>query len=562
MIPSNDHRPSPSSRTTWADDGGIEQLLTHFDRLIQTPESVQRLRRFILDLAVRGKLVPQDPADEPAAELLKRIGKEKARLVKEVKIPKQAPFQPLDPNEAPFDLPRSWAWAPSTYPSYFISDNGKKIQTKDVIKSGKFPVVDQGKVFIRGYHNDGRKVIHVKDPIILFGDHTRETKLIDFDFIVGADGVKLLQPVSIYQRYYFMALQWLPLDNRGYGRHFRLLKASFIPLPPLAEQHRIVAKVDELMGLCDRLEAARAERETTRTRLVTASLARLNAPAPDEATFREHVVFSLNNLAPLTTRPEQIKALRQTILNLAVRGKLVPQDPADEPVIVRSCNEMKNTGLPPNWRKQRLEELLTENTRNGYARKPDDAPDGVPILRISAGTARIDGLVSEEEHKLISGIGPDIRVKYSLVSGDLLACRFNGNRAFVGRMKLFKNYLGIQPIYPDKLIRVRIDPSRAISEFVQIASESDFVRQEVETFCSTTVGNWGISASNLKKVFFPLAPLPEQHRIVTKVNELMELCDRLEASLEDGDDGRGRLVGALLHKALEPHRNHPQLIVD
>ena len=101
------------------------------------------------------------------------------------------------------------------------------------------------------------------------------------------------------------------------------------PLPPLAEQHRIVAKVDELMALCDRLEAAQKERETTRNRLAAASLARLNTPDP--VVFQNHAVFALNNLTPLTTRPDQIKALRRTILNLAVRGKLVEQDSNDEP---------------------------------------------------------------------------------------------------------------------------------------------------------------------------------------------------------------------------------------
>jgi hypothetical protein len=96
---------------------------------------------------------------------------------------------------------------------------------------------------------------------------------------------------------------------------------------PLAEQHRIVAKVDELIALCDRLEAAHAVREATR--LAAASLARLNAPDPE--TFRADARFALDVLPAITTRPDQIKALRQTILNLAVRGKLVPQDPNDEP---------------------------------------------------------------------------------------------------------------------------------------------------------------------------------------------------------------------------------------
>lgn len=102
-----------------------------------------------------------------------------------------------------------------------------------------------------------------------------------------------------------------------------------IPLPPLAEQHRIVAKVNELMSLCDQLDVEREKRETTRDRLAAASLARLNTSA--SATFREHATFALDNLYSFTTRSDQIQALRQTILDLAVRGKLVPQDPNDEP---------------------------------------------------------------------------------------------------------------------------------------------------------------------------------------------------------------------------------------
>ena len=101
-------------------------------------------------------------------------------------------------------------------------------------------------------------------------------------------------------------------------------------LPPLAEQHRIVAKVDELMALCDRLEAAQAERESRRDKLAAASLHRLNNGA-DADEFRDHARFHLRHLPRLTTRPEHIQQLRQTILNLAVRGKLVPQDPNDEP---------------------------------------------------------------------------------------------------------------------------------------------------------------------------------------------------------------------------------------
>ena len=123
-------------------------------------------------------------------------------------------------------------------------------------------------------------------------------------------------------------------EQTGAGRGgLPKIRMDLIPLalPPLAEQHRIVAKVDELMALCDRLETARKEREATRDRLAAASLAASTRPTPTRRCSRTTRLLPSNNLTPLTTRPDQIKALRQTILNLAVRGKLVEQDPEDEP---------------------------------------------------------------------------------------------------------------------------------------------------------------------------------------------------------------------------------------
>ena len=436
-----------------------EQLLTHFDRIADAPDAIPRLRRFILDLAVRGKLVEQDPNDEPAAELLKRIAAEKVQLVREKRISRQVSFLPPDLSEIPFDLPDSWEWCPSTYPSYGVSDKGKKVQTKDIVETGKFPVVDQGKVPIRGYHNDPSKVIRIEAPIVLFGDHTREVKLIDFDFIVGADGVKLLQSVSLHAPYYFLALQWLPLKSRGYGRHFKLLKESFIPLPPLAEQHRIVAKVDELMALCDRLETARKERETTRNRLAAASLARLNAPDP--AVFQSHTAFALDNLASLTTRPAQIKALRQTILDLAVRGKLVEQDPKDEPaaelvrqarnsmsLLVKSGEAVKMKAMnpllktdelfpvPQSWQWVRLGELSKLITKGSSPKWQgiEYVGEESGILFITSENVGSYTLMKMDKPKYVEAQFNQIEARSILQKGDIL---LNLVGASIGRSALF-----------------------------------------------------------------------------------------------------------------------------
>jgi type I restriction enzyme, S subunit len=200
------------------------------------------------------------------------------------------------------------------------------------------------------------------------------------------------------------------IDRNATGTTFKEVSGKIVaaipcPLPPLPEQHRIVAKVDELMALCDRLEAARNERETTRDRLTAASLANLNAPDPDPAIFANHARFALHNLGALITRPDQIKQFRQAILNLAVRGKLVPQDPNDEPtseLLKRVGTEIAayskenrialthpkpfedaepRFSLPRGWARTRLCNLFKVIT-DGDHQPPPKADEGIAFLTI------------------------------------------------------------------------------------------------------------------------------------------------------------------------------------
>ena len=540
-----------------------DRLLTYYERIADAPNAVVRLRRFILNLAVRGKLVEQDPNDESAPELLKRIAAEKARLVRAGESRKSQPLIPVVPVEQPFAVPISWKWVSSTYPAYGVSDLGKKIKTKDVLESGAFPVVDQGKVLVRGYCNDPCKVVKVSEPLIVFGDHTRETKLIDFDFVVGADGVKILQPVGIDARFYHLALQWLPLESRGYSRHFKLLKSSYIPLPPLAEQHRIVAKVDELMALCDRLEVVRAEREATRDRLSAASLARLNAPDPDPDTFRNHAAFAFENLVPLTTRLDQSKALRQTILNLAVRGKLVEQDPADKPT----------SELLKRIAKEKMRLVKTGKTKRAEVDSIDlnDAPFSVPHRWVWTRLGTIGDWGS--------GSTPP-RGNFDLYGGGITWIKsgeLNDNRQLAGSeetitdlalrngsFRLNKPGDILIAMYGATIGKVAILAERAVTNqavcgctpFVGVFNQFLFLflLSQREQFNSTSEGGAQPNISKVKIVRnpFPLPPLAEQHRIVAKVDELMALCDGLEARLGAADTTRQRLLETLLYEALSP----------
>lgn len=545
------------------------RLLAHFETISEAPDAVARLRRFILDLAVRGKLVEQDPEDEPAEEQLERIILAKLeRARKQRGSSKKLRENGLD--SLSYALPPGWVSA--SLADLVTILNGRAYKQAELLDSGT-PVLRVGNLFTsnKWYYSDLalEDDKHIDDGDLIFawsasfGPFVWRRGRAIYHYHIWK--LPLHSPCDLSRDYLYLYLQHKTDEIKGAGRGISMVHMTKekmelleVPLPPLAEQHRIVAKVDELMALCDQLEAARQQREQHRERLVAATLQHLNQPAEDAATARNDARFALQVLPSLTTTPAQIKQLRQTILNLAVRGKLVEQDPEDEDQSARG----KLSGLaescpliPDSWLYLPLGALLDEDTRNGYSRKPDDAEDGFPILRISAGTARADGLVEEDEFKLISGIDDDLAGQYAVKKGDLLACRFNGNKAYVGRLSLFTGYSGRQFIYPDKLIRVRVSEWLVEPSFVRWISGADLVREEVEEKCATTVGNWGISAGKLKVCRFPLPPLAEQHRIVAKVDALMALCDQLEQQLSQADQQRRRLLEAVLAEALvEPEK--------
>ena len=342
-------RPPGTERRLDFDAGmNAERLLTHFDHIADGPDAVPRLRRFILDLAVRGKLVPQDPNDEPSSELLKRIAAEKARLVKAGEV-KQSKSKRGNMADAPFNLPASWQWV--AVGNLFLYDAGIKREPK--VLNREFWLLEledieknTGRLLARmtaaeRESKSTKSEFRVDD--ILYGKLRPYLNKVLVADILGYSTTEIvaLRPyISLCSRYCALALRRPDfvdyVAQLGQGTKMPRLRTEDavvapFPLPPLAEQRRVVAKVDELIALCDRLEAARTERETTRNRLAAASLACLNAPDPDPAAFRNDAAFALDSLAPLTTRPDQIRALRQAILNLAVRGKLVSQNPNDEP---------------------------------------------------------------------------------------------------------------------------------------------------------------------------------------------------------------------------------------
>lgn len=541
------------------------ELIAHFHLLGDAPETVQQLRKVIVALAIRGKLSNEGKLAIDASSLRDEIQKRRHALTVTGELRRKE-----QPEVVAEDLPADFLDTSRFVRLGFVANVEKGVTGIQSAKQGPYPLVVTAADRATCDHFDFEGAAAIVPLVSSAGHGKASLNRLHYQegkFALGSilAAVFPLSPDLISARFlfeYLTAFKEELLVSRMSGTANVTLtvgRLCDVPVPLIAPATQ--KRIDELMALCDQLEAARNEREARRDQLVAASLDRIGtAPtaleegetgAPSATRLRDAVRFHLDHLPRLTTRPEHIKQLRQTILNLAVRGRLVPQDPNDEPVYLQAeACEVLPAGIPATWIYTCLENLLAEDTRNGYSRRPDDAPDGVPILRISAGTIRPDGVVAEEEHKLISGVEPGVRLQYGLNPGDLLACRFNGNKAFVGRLTIFIDYLGIKPIYPDKLIRIRASSQLAMPEYLRLAGDTDLVRTEIEAACATTVGNWGISASNLKEIRFPLPPLAEQHRIVAKVDELMALCDQLEAQLVAAQTNSRRLLEAVLHEAL------------
>ena len=369
------------------------------------------------------------------------------------------------------------------------------------------------------------------------------------------------------------------IDAKAPGTTFkevsgRIVAGVPLPLPPLAEQHRIVAKVDELMALCDRLETARKEREATRDRLAVSSLARLNTPDPDPAVFQRHAAFTLDNLAPLTTRPDQIKALRQTILNLAVRGRLVEQDPNDEPagelleriagkrnelVLQKASRREKPLAaidadeppfkVPSGWEWSRIGDAVLF-TQYGTSTKSSPSEQGVPVLTM--GNIQ-DGMVIWRNEKRIPNTVEELPALY-LKKFDLLYNRTN-SAELVGKTGI---YLGEDDCrtFASYLIRLRVSREHFSPYFLNLTmNTSEFRETQIVPLIKKQTGQANVNGTALKNMLVPVPPLAEQRRIVAKVDALMALCDRLEASFVAGDATRGRLCDSLLYEIVSPTTN-------
>jgi type I restriction enzyme, S subunit len=560
-----------------------EQVIDHFERICDAPDAIPRLRQFILELAVRGKLVDQDPRDEHASKLLKRIQVEKERRILEGQMREQEALSEVHSEERWFEIPASWQWVRLGAIAQILMGQSPKGESYNKTGEG-IPLINGpveftegpfGKTVINQYTTAPTNICEEGDLLLCVrGSTTGRTNVAGFRACIGR-GVAAIRPffAGQYVRLFVWRLR-AAIIAMGRGIAFpsvsrQQIEELPVPLPPLGEQNRIVVKVDELMAICDRLEAVQAERENRRDKLTAASLHRLNNGA-DVEEFREHARFHLRHLPRLTTRPEHIQQLRQTILNLAVRGKLVPQDPNDEPGselleriqiekerliregLIRKekplspvTEEDAPFSIPRSWSWVRIGTcaLLTDY---GTSVKSDHIDNGVPVLKM--GDIRDGNVLMGGQKKVPPSI--DDLPQLFLKRFDLLYNRTN-SAELVGKTGI---YLGEDDAYTfaSYLIRIRFFNDRMSPVYCNLAMNASYFRAtQIVPELQQQCGQANVNGTKLRNMVLPIPPAAEQHRIVAKIDELLAICDRLEAQLTGSQKESRCFLEAVLARSLE-----------
>ncbi|WP_374415351.1 restriction endonuclease subunit S [Ectopseudomonas oleovorans] len=557
-------------------------LTNNLPLLAGAPNGIKKLRELILELAVRGKLVPQDPRDEPASELLKRIAEEKARQVSEGKIKKQKPLSGITDLDKPFPLPKGWAWLRLGDLTLTILSGGTPSKNVPEYWGGDIPWasvkdlnVYRDLVTTQDYITEeglaaGSKLAKKGEVLICTRMGLGKIAVAAMDVAINQDLKALRLTCQLNLDYFLNFYRTLSIIGSGMtvaGIKQDELLSFLVPMPPLAEQHRIVAKVDELMALCDRLEARQADAESAHAQLVQALLGSLTQ-ARDAEDFAQSWQRLAEHFHTLFTTESSIDALKQTLLQLAVMGKLVPQDPSDEPAseLLKRIAEEKarlvaegklkkqkplaeidesemSFELPLGWKWQRFADFALDVSTGPFGsliHQSDYVNGGVPLVNPSH---MIDGrIVADSSVSLLPDMAASLN-SYRLSAGDIVMAR----RGEVGRAALVteaeEGWLCGTGSF---VLRFTSEISRA---YVWILFRCHSVRTYL---AGAAVGTTMVNLNHgiLLKMPIAVPPITEQHRIVAKVDQLMALCDQLKTRLNQVRQVHEQLAGALVEQAV------------
>lgn len=540
------------------------------------PASVRQLRRLIVALAITGKLTEERIGSSASPELLRQLDARHHQLVADGKLTRAPALRPFDEADLPDVCPAG--------PLYLqLGDVAQIEKGRTGIASalpGPYPLVVTAKDRASCDHFDIDAKAAIVPLVSSAGHGKASLQRLHYQegkFALGTILAAVIPraPELLSARFIFEYLTSFKdelLVSQMIGTANVTLtigKVASTPVPLVAPA--VQRRVDELMALCDRLEAARAEREAARDRLTVASLARLNTPDPES--FSDGARFALNTLPALAVRVTQIRQLRASILRLALRGSLVRQNPDDEPAsrlldLVQSRRRrLLESGYP------NAEESRTQAKKQAEQRIPDElavlpvgwawatlmqcsllvvdcknktAPYASIGIRLVRTTNVRDGRLNTIDQRFVT---PETYADWSArcepAPGDILITR----EAPMGEVCLIpageKICLG-QRMMLVRLVDDTIDPAFMLYSL----RDPDLLSRVQDKPIGATVQH--LRVGGVETLMVPLPPLAEQRRIVAKLDELMAICHRLEGELDSAERHRERLLEALLHESLQP----------
>ncbi|EMW30291.1 type I restriction modification DNA specificity domain protein [Escherichia coli 2785200] len=505
---------------------------------------IKKLRELILELAVRGKLVPQDPNDEPASELLKRIAAEKAELVKQGKIKKQKPLPEISEEEKPFELPEGWEWARINDIASFT--NGYAFKSSEFQNSG-VGIVKIGDIDSSGFISTaGMSYVSEKKINVL----PEEMRVNPGDMVIAMSGattgklgfnktkstfllnqrVGKIVTYSVDKEFIYHYLSTRIEENLSISLGSAIPNIStaqinniIIPIPPSDEQVKIIARVKLLISLCDQLEQQSLTSLDAHQQLVETLLGTLTDSQNAEELAENWARIS-EHFDPLFTTEASVDALKQTILQLAVMGKLL--------------NNTNNADY------KKLRTYLSFGPKNGLSPVESKKETQLKVLKLGATSY---GQLNLNETKFI-----DVDIEKDshlfLKKGDILIQR--GNSAnFVGcNVLINEDYKNI--IYPDLMMKIRTNDN-LLPEYASIWLSSPLVRNFMWDRMTGTSGTMPkISKKIVEEIPIIVPEISIQQKWITTVNLMLDICSEIKYRLHKAKQTQLHLADALTDAAI------------
>ena len=533
-----------------------ESFINNFGHLVNAPEGPMRIRELILQLAFSGDLTIRSAEDEDASVVFDLNQQSKANWIAEGKVRQQPALNSLSADERPWELPETWLWCRlGEVTTYGSTDKAEFLDaTPDTWVLELEDIEKDTSRLLAKVRAKERRFQSSKNRFskrdVLYG---KLRPYLDKVVLADEDGVCTTEiiPVTIYSGILPEYLRWFlksPFfkayaNGSTHGMNLPRMgteaaRNAVFPLAPLAEQKRIVAKVDELMALCDRLEAQQQERERRFPVLSRTCHARF-AEAPTPANLNR-IFEETGSVSPAD--------LRKTILTLAVQAKLVPQNRKDEAadkLLERikkereiyaeenrfrtshenSIDEAAPTLLPSTWRWARMSSLFNAIT-DGDHLPPPKSSEGIAFLTIGNVTT---GQLDFEGCRFVPKSYYDKLATFRRpLPGDIL---YTVVGATYGRPALVETE---RPFCVQRHIAILKSAKSMDVTFLLLVLQSPFVYEQA-TKSTTGTAQPTIPLSALRNFLLPLPPLAEQRRIVAKVDELIALVDHLEAQQQERD---------------------------